>query len=327
MDFKSITVLAPMAGATDSAMRLLCTRMGADMAVTEMVSAKALCYRDKKTAVLTKIAQGECPVAVQLFGHEPEVMAEAAVMIAEGDFEGCSFSVPPVAVDINMGCPVKKIVSSGDGSALMKTPELAVKIVERTASALKKYGLPLTVKLRSGWDKDSINAPSMAKALVQAGASAIGIHARTRDQMYAPFADVSVIGEVKAAVGDTAVIGNGDICCAEDAFRMKAETGCDSVMIGRAALGDPWIFSRIKAIEKGLQPVYPTAEERVETALELVRALVLEKGEEMGVREARGRCAHFIKGLSGSAAVRDAVNRSVTLLQIENILLSWRKEL
>ena len=324
MDFRNITVLAPMAGATDSIMRLLCTKMGADMAVSEMVSAKALCYKDKKTAMLAKIAEGECPVAIQLFGHEPPVMAEAAAVIAEGSFEGCSYAALPVAVDVNMGCPVKKIVTSGDGSALMKSPELAVRIVEEMAAALKKYNMPLTVKIRSGWDKKSINAPEFAKALVGAGAAAVAVHARTRDQMYAPSADISVIGEVKAAVGDVPVIGNGDIVCAKDAIRMKRETGCDSVMIGRAALGDPWIFSHIKALEKGLEPEMPTAEDRIACALSLVRDLVNEKGEELGVREARGRCAHFIRGLSGSAAVRDGINRSVTLGEIENILLSWR---
>ncbi len=328
MDFRNITVLAPMAGATDSIMRLLCARMGADMAVSEMVSAKALCYKDQKTAVLAKIAQGECPVAIQLFGHEPSVMAEAAVMIATGDFEGCSYAVPPVAVDVNMGCPVKKIVTSGDGSALMKTPDLAVRIVEEMSAALEKYNVPLTVKIRSGWDKKSINAPEMAKALVQAGAKAVAVHARTRDQMYAPFADISVIAAVKDAVGeDVPVIGNGDINTAEDALRMKKETGCDSVMIGRAALGDPWIFSQIKALEKGFEPVYPTAEERINCALELVSSLVSEKGEEMGVREARGRCAHFIRGLRGSAAVRDSINRAVTLDEIEKIFFTWRTNL
>lgn len=326
MDFKNKTALAPMAGATDCAMRLLCSRMGADYSVSEMVSAKALCYRDKKTAVLTKTVKGEAPVVIQLFGHEPEVMAEAAVMIAEGDFEGCSYAQKPVAIDINMGCPVKKIVSSGDGSALMRTPALAAEIVKKTVYSLEKYRLPVTVKIRSGWDKSSINAPEFAKALVESGASAITVHARTREQMYAPSADISVIGEVKRALGDVTVIGNGDICCGADAVRMLSETGCDSVMIGRAALGDPWIFSAVKALREGREPFYPTAEERIALALELVRAIVADKGEEVGVRESRGRCAHFIKGLKGAAAVRDRINRSVTLEEIENILLTWRLE-
>lgn len=324
MDFRNKTGLAPMAGATDCAMRLLCTKMGADYSVSEMVSAKALCYRDKKTAVLTRTVAGEAPVAIQLFGHEPDVMAEAAVMIAEGSFEGCSYAQKPVAIDINMGCPVKKIVSSGDGSALMKTPALAAEIVKKTVYALEKYTLPVTIKIRSGWDKNSINAPEFAKALVAAGAAAVTVHARTREQMYAPSADISVIGAVKKAVGDAVVIGNGDICCVQDAEKMIRETGCDSIMIGRAALGDPWVFSQIKAIQKGEDPVYPTAEDRVSLALELAKAIVADKGEEMGVREARGRCAHFIKGLPGSAAVRDGINRSVKLEEIENILLSWR---
>lgn len=327
MDFRNKTGLAPMAGATDCAMRLLCTKMGADYSVSEMVSAKALCYRDKKTAVLTKIAEGEAPTAIQLFGHEPDVMAEAAVMIAEGAFEGCSYAAHPAAIDVNMGCPVKKIVSSGDGSALMKDPSLAAEIVGKMVRALEKYNMPLTVKIRSGWDKNSINAPEFAKALVGAGAAAITVHARTREQMYAPSADISVIGEVKKAVGDAVVIGNGDISSAEDAFRMIRETGCDGVMIGRAALGDPWIFSQIKDIKNGKEPQYPTAQDRISVALELVSAIVADKGEEIGVREARGRCAHFIKGLPGSAAVRDGVNRCTTLNEIENILLTWRMKL
>ncbi len=327
MDFRNKTGLAPMAGATDCAMRLLCTRMGADYSVSEMVSAKALCYKDKKTAVLTKTAEGEAPVSIQLFGHEPDVMAEAAVMIAQGSFDGCSYAAAPVAIDVNMGCPVKKIVSSGDGSALMRNRPLAAEIVRRMVYALEKYNMPVTVKIRSGWDKNSINAPEFAKALVDAGASAVTVHARTREQMYAPSADISVIGEVKKALGDAVVIGNGDICSPEDAFRMMNETGCDGVMIGRAALGDPWIFSQIRAVRNNEEPVYPTAQDRISLALELASAIVSDKGEEIGVREARGRCAHFIKGLPGSAAVRDGINHCTTLNEIENILLTWRMKL
>lgn len=321
MNFKNITVLAPMAGATDSSMRRLCRSLGADFSVSEMVSAKAMCYNDKKTGLLTRITKGEGPVAVQLFGHEPEIMANAAAMIAEADFEGCSFDEMPVSIDINMGCPVKKIVSANDGCALMRNPRLAGKIVFECVKALEKYGIPLTVKIRSGWDKDSINAPEFAKMLEANGAVAVAVHARTREQMYSSFADVSVIADVKRAVG-IPVIGNGDIRCADDAFKMTDESGCDSVMIGRAALGNPWIFSQIKALARGDTFTPPDRDEIISTALRLVKSIIEEKGEYVGIREARGRAAYFIKGLRGSAAMRDKINRAETYGEIEKILQS-----
>lgn len=321
MDFGNLAILAPMAGATDCSMRRLCFSLGADMSVSEMISAKAMCYRDTKTGLLARITEGEGPVAIQLFGHEPDVMAEAAVMVAEGTFEGCSFAYPPVAIDINMGCPVKKIVSSGDGSALMKDPPLAGRIALACVKALERYSIPVTVKIRSGWDKDSINAPYFAEMLESCGVSAVAVHARTREQMYAPSADISVIKKVKDAVKGIPVIGNGDIKSAEDAFRMMDQTGCDSVMIGREALGDPWIFSKIKAMRRGEEFAPPGRSELVGAALSLVKSIIDEKGEYVGVREARGRAAYFIKGIRGSAAMRDMINHAQTYKEIEEILL------
>ena len=321
MDFRNKLILAPMAGFTDSSMRRICAEKGADLAVTEMISAKAMCYKDKKTASLAKITEGECPVSIQLFGHEPEVIAEAAVMIAEGDFEGCSFYAPPAAIDINMGCPMKKIVSSGDGSALMRDPALAAEIVKKTARALEKYDMPLTVKIRAGWDKNSVNAPDVAVRLADAGAACIAVHGRTREQMYAPSSDISVIKAVRDAVDKSVpVVGNGDITCGADAVEMMEKTGCDSVMIGRAALGNFWIFSEIRAQIEGLSYAAPTAEERIATALLLIRSIIEEKGEAVGICESRGRAAHLIKGLRGAAAVRDKINRASSYSEIETIL-------
>jgi len=309
-----------MAGATDAPMRRLCFRLGADGAVTEMVSAKAICYEDAKTGALASITEGEGDVAVQLFGHEPSVVAEAAVRVVTGRLEGASFARPPAAIDINMGCPVRKIVTSGDGSALMKDPKTASEIVKRTSDALTPLGIPVTVKIRAGWDKNSINAPYFAALMADSGAAAVTVHARTREQMYAPSADPDIIKAVKRALPDFPVIGNGDVRSAEDAARLMEYTGCDSVMIGRAALGDPWIFSAIAAARRGKTVSPPDRPERVMTALSLIRDVIAEKGEFVGVREARGRVAHFIKGMRGAAEVRCRINQAETYAEIEKIL-------
>ena len=225
-----------MAGFTDAPFRRLCSRLGCDMSVSEMISAKAMVYRDKKTAALAKIYEGEAPVSIQLFGHESDVMAEAACMVAEGSFEGCDFARPPVAIDINMGCPVKKIVTSGDGSALMKTPELCGRLVE----GAKKCGLPVTVKIRAGFTAQSKNAVEVARICADAGAAAVCVHGRTREQMYAPGVDLDIIAAVRDALPDSVyVIGNGDVRDLESARHMVSYTGCNGVMVGRAALGDP----------------------------------------------------------------------------------------
>ncbi len=307
--------LAPMAGFTDAPFRLLCTRLCCDMSVSEMISAKAMVYRDKKTATLAKIEAGEAPVSIQLFGHEPDVMAEAACMVAEGSFEGCDFAAPPVAIDINMGCPVKKIVSSGDGSALMKTPELCGRLVE----AAKKSGLPVTVKIRAGYTADTKNAVEVAKICADSGAKAVCVHGRTREQMYAPGVDLDIIAAVRDALpAEVFVIGNGDVKDLKSARHMVEYTGCNGVMIGREALGNPWIFAEIASNGENYYP--PTAEDRLITAAELIRRICEEKGEYSGVREARGRAAHFIKGLRGAAEMRAALNSAETLNEVMSIL-------
>ncbi len=308
-------ILAPMAGFTDAPFRVLCSRLGCDMSVSEMISAKAMVYRDKKTATLAKIAEGEAPVSIQLFGHEPDVMAEAACMVAEGSFEGCSFAKPPVAIDINMGCPVKKIYSSGDGSALMRDPELCGRLVE----AAGKCGLPVTVKIRAGITAHAKNAVEVAAACAEAGAFAVCVHGRTREQMYAPGVDLDIIAAVRDALPKSVyVIGNGDVKDLESAKHMVSYTGCDGVMIGREALGNPWVFAEIASGGDGYTP--PTFEQRIETAAALIREICEEKGEFNGVRESRGRAAHFIKGLRGAAEMRAALNQAETLEQVMRIL-------
>ena len=321
-DFKKKLYAAPMAGFTDAPMRRLLFSHGCDISVSEMVSAKAMCLGDEKTGALAAITEGEGDTVIQLFGHEPDVMARAAEMVAAGEFKGCSFAKKPVAIDINMGCPVKKIVSSGDGSALMKDPRLAGEIVLACVKSTEKYNMPITVKIRAGWDKNSINAPMMARILAECGASAITVHGRTREQMYAPSVDLSVIRDVRCALPEGfPLIGNCDITCGEDALEMMKQTGCDSVMIGRGLLGNPWVFEEIKALQQGRAYMPPSLEERVECALSLAFELVREKGEETGVREARGRVAHFIKGLKGAAALRDTINRATTLIEVEKAVI------
>ncbi len=307
--------LAPMAGFTDAPFRLICTELGCDMSVSEMISAKAMVYRDKKTATLAKIAKGEAPVSIQLFGHEPDVMAEAACMVAEGSFDGCDFARPPVAIDINMGCPVKKIYSSGDGSALMRDPDLCGRLVE----GAKKAGLPVTVKIRAGITAETKNAVEVATACADAGAAAVCVHGRTREQMYSPGVDLDIIARVRDALPrEIYVIGNGDVKDLKSAKHMVESTGCDAVMIGREALGNPWAFAEIASNGENYYP--PTTEDRIETAAALIRAVCAEKGEFAGVRESRGRAAHFIKGLRGAAEMRAAINQAESLEEIMSIL-------
>ena len=319
MDFKNKAFLAPMAGDTDIPMRRLCRSLGADGAVTEMVSARAVCYGDEKTGALASVGEGEV-TAVQLFGHEPEVVARAADMILSGKLAGAAFLSPVAAIDINMGCPVKKIVTSGDGSALMRDEKTASAIVRETAKITREYGVPLTVKIRAGWDAEHVNAPEFAYALAEAGADAVTVHARTREQMYRPFADPEVIRRVKEAIPEVPVIGNGDVTCAEGAFELMRSTGCDGVMIGREALGNPWVFEEIKCAREGRSFSPPSGRERVETALALIRGVIELKGEYVGVREARGRAAHFIKGMRGAPEVRDRINHAETYTEIEKIM-------
>lgn len=303
--------LAPMAGATDRAFRRVCRERGAEFTVSEMVSAKALCFEQKskkfashsKSAPLACVLAKENPMAVQLFGHEPELMAEAARMIASCDYIGCQSEVPPVAIDINMGCPVNKVVANGEGSALMKDIPLAAKIIE---AVVRATDLPVTIKMRAGWDKDSINAPELARVAQECGASALFVHCRTRQQMYAPGADPEIVRLVKQSV-HIPVVGNGDITTPEDAVRMLRETGCDGVMIGRGALGNPWIFSQTAALLEGKSYTLPTITERFDTAIEQIRAMVEQKGDRVGMAEAKKHAAWYVRDVRYAALTRDRI--------------------
>ena len=316
--------LAPLAGVSDRAFRDVCRAEGAEYTVSEMVSAKALCYEQRtkkesapaKTAPLASVYESEMPMAIQLFGCEPDFMAEAARLIEEMSYRGCTSDTPPAAIDINMGCPVHKIVGNGEGSALMKNPELAADIVRAVRRAVS---LPVTVKIRAGWDADSINAPEMAKRLEDAGAALIAVHGRTRAQMYAPSADLGVIADVKKSVS-VPVVGNGDILCAADAIRMYEHTGCDGVMIARGALGNPWLFAEIRALLEGGVYTPPSLSERMETALSQIAFMVEEKGERIAMAEARKHLSWYIKGIDGAAAARLAINTASTLAEMTAIL-------
>lgn len=236
-------------------------------------------------------------------------------MVAEGSFEGCDFFAPPVAIDINMGCPVKKIYSSGDGSALMRDPDLCGRLVE----GAKKCGLPVTVKIRAGITAQTKNAVEVATACAEAGAFAVCVHGRTREQMYAPGVDLDIIAAVRDALPDSVyVIGNGDVKDLESAEHMVSYTGCNGVMIGREALGNPWVFAEIASGGEGFVP--PSFEERINVAKRLIREICDEKGEFCGVRESRGRASHFIKGLRGAAEMRAALNQAETLQDVMKIL-------
>ena len=313
--------LAPLAGYTDTAMRRVCRSFGAEYTVSEMVSAKALCYHDKKTPLLARVEACDLPSAVQIFGSEPASMAEAARMVAEGMAGG----VPPSAIDINMGCPVKKIVSAGDGSALMKSPALVYDIVSAVTAAVS---LPVTVKIRAGWDDAHKNAVEVAKAAEAGGASLIAVHGRTKAQMYSGKADLSIIADVKKAL-QVPVVGNGDIASAADALRMRGETGCDGLMIGRGAVGNPFLFAEIRAALDGRDYTPPTPHERVETALYQLRLACEEKGERVAVTESRKQFADYLHGLRGASAVRGRINAALTYAEAEALakeFLALQKE-
>lgn len=313
--------LSPMAGFTDLPMRRQCRRFGAEYTVTEMVSAAALCYRDRKTADLAYLTEDDAPCAVQLFGHDPDQMARAAAMIAAGEYEGCRSAVPPAAIDINMGCPVKKIVTAGDGSALMRSPELVRDLTRAAVRAAEKHHIPVTVKIRAGWDSDHKNAVEIALAATSAGASAVCVHGRTREQMYRPGVDLAVIAAVRDALpAHIPVIGNGDVRDAASYREMIVQTGCDGVAIGRAALGNPWVFAEIRAALAGESFTPPTEEDRRREALHLARAIVAEYGDHTAARECRGRVAHFLTGMRGAAAMRGRIQSAESLTEIETIL-------
>ncbi len=317
--------LAPLAGVSDRTFRRLCRRFGAEYTTSEMVSAKALCYEQRsrrpiteetvRTAPLAAVMRDEAPMAVQLFGAEPSFMAEAARLLESGNYRGACGEIPPVAIDVNMGCPMHKIVGNGEGSALIKNPTLAAEIVRAMKRATS---LPVTVKIRAGWDKDSINAVEMAKRLEEAGADMICVHGRTREQMYAPQADWSIIRTVKEAVG-IPVVGNGDIFSAKDATQMLEQTGCDGIMVARGAQGNPWIFREILSEMEHRAYTPPTLSERLGVAMEHARALVAEKGERIGIAESRKHMAWYLHGVRGAASARGDIMRADSLDELHRI--------
>ncbi len=302
-------ILAPMAGVTDKAFRKITKPFGVGLMYTEMVSGKGLIYNNKKTENLLSVDDDEGIVAAQLFGHDPDVLSETALKTQEGGI--------PI-IDINMGCPAPKIVNNGDGSALMKNPCLAGKII----SAVKtKISVPLTVKFRMGWDENSINAVEFAKIAEDCGADAITIHGRTRKQFYSGKADLDIIKRVKAAV-KIPVIGNGDITDGKTARFMLDYTDCDGIMIGRAAQGNPWIFREVAHyLKTGEAPPSPSLSERLNKMREHLKLLVLYKGEHIGVLEARKHMAWYLKGLKGGGILRDAINKASSPKEMEKIIL------
>ena len=301
-------ILAPMAGVTDLPFRLLCREQGAGLLCMEMVSAKAIQYNNKNTKALLEIHPDEMPVSLQLFGSAPEVISEIAKRIEERPFS---------ILDINMGCPVPKIVRNGEGSALMKQPKLVHEIVSKTVKAIKK---PVTVKIRKGFDDSCINAVEIAKIIEDAGASAVAVHGRTREQYYSGKADWDIIRQVKEAVS-IPVIGNGDVVSGESAIAMQKETGCDGVMIGRGAQGNPWIFSELLAYDRtGEMPKRPTMEEIKQMICRHARLQVKYKGEYLGIREMRKHVSWYTSGLPNSARLRGEINAVESLVELENLL-------
>ena len=303
-----------MAGYSDFVFRSICASFGASSATSEMISAVALTRNDEKTAALAKISENDPPISLQLFGHDPVIMASAAEILLSGDFRGCSYAAPPAGIDINMGCPVRKIVSSGDGSALMRDTPLAYNIVASVKNVCEKHGVPLSVKFRLGWDEVSINAPEFAVALAKAGADILTLHCRTKEQMYAPAARPEYCKTVRAALdcagfSSVTLIGNGEISCREDAEEYIS-LGCSSVSVGRAALGNPWIFSAIASPDTFSEPSLDT---RLSLIEKYITAVVDEFGEERGIRESRSRAAYLLHGIRGGAKVRDRLNHAATL--------------
>ena len=299
--------LAPMAGVADRAFREICHDYGAGYVVSEMVSSKGLTMCDRKSKSLLLLSEKERPAAAQIFGSDPKIMAESAL-------ECLKFS--PDAIDINMGCPAPKIAGNGGGSALLKDPELASRIMEEVRKAVD---IPVTVKIRLGWDSDSINCVEMAKRAEAAGMDAITVHGRTRMQMYAPPVDRSRIAQVKKAVS-IPVIGNGDIVDGITAAQMIEETGCDYVMVGRGALGRPWIFSQISAYlhDERILPEPPVSE-RMRVMVNHIRLICEYKGERVGIKEARKHAAWYIKGIKGAAAYRQQVGALESIEQLEEL--------
>lgn len=301
-------VLAPMAGVTDLPFRVLCREQGCGLLYTEMVSAKAILYNNKNTEALLEVEPEENPISLQLFGSDPQIMADMAKRLEERPFD---------IFDVNMGCPVPKIVNNGEGSALMKNPLLVGQIVESMAKAVKK---PVTVKIRKGFNDELVNAPEIAHIVEESGGAAVAVHGRTREQFYSGKADWDIIRQVVERV-HIPVIGNGDVNSAEDVLAMEEQTGCAGVMIGRGARGNPWIFSRINEYRRtGVLPPRPNVDE-IKAMIKKHAALQLKyKGEYIGVREMRKHVAWYTSGLKNSSALRNAVNMTETMDELMKLI-------
>ena len=304
-------ILAPMAGITDMPFRALCREQGATFSYTEMISAKALYYKNKNTRPLLQVAEGERPIAVQLFGSEPELLAQEALKLEDGPYD---------IFDVNMGCPVPKVVNNGEGSALMRDPEKIEQIVREMTKVLHK---PVTIKIRKGFSENQINAVEVAKRAEDAGAAAISIHGRTREEYYSGQADYDLIRQVKEAVS-IPVMGSGDIYKGKDAKRMLDETGCDAVMIARGARGNPWIFREVAHyLETGEELPRPSIEEVKKMILRHARMLIDFCGENMAIRQMRKHAGYYVTGYPDASRIRREVNLCVTFSDLERTLTKW----